>query len=376
MQRIDTVLLKVASRCNIACDYCYVYFLGDTSWSRLPKTMSVEVIDAIVNELGRLFFDQQHPFSIVLHGGEPLMLGHERLGRLLRGLRNNLGDRCTASIQTNGTLLSSPILDLCAETQTTVSVSLDGPRTVNDWHRLSPSGESTHERTLSGIRLLQAHSHAAFIFTGVLCVIDPRSDPAEVYSYFKSLRVPSVNFLLRDGNHSKAPEGKVSFESTEYGSWMARLWDVYYNDDDPVPVKTLDDVARLVLGGRATKEGFGTTDYAVIVIDTDGRISKNDTLKSAFDGADAFEAKWSVFEDRLSAIAQTDAFRQYVEFQQPTSIVCRQCPYLLQCGGGMPLSRWSDERQFENPSVYCNDHKLLINHVRNTLASDLLCSHR
>ena len=30
---IDTILLKTASRCNIACTYCYVYQLGDQGWA-------------------------------------------------------------------------------------------------------------------------------------------------------------------------------------------------------------------------------------------------------------------------------------------------------------------------------------------------------
>jgi uncharacterized protein len=376
IQRIDTVLLKVASRCNIACDYCYVYNMGDAGWSRVPKGMCEATIDAVVGALSGLYADQRHPFAVVLHGGEPFLLGEPRLSRLLRGLRRVLDAKFPLSIQTNGTLLTEQLLDLCFETNTTISVSLDGPAEVNDLHRVGFARESTYEKTIAGIRLLRGHPQSASLFTGVLCVVDPFSDPEAIYSFFKTIGVPSLNFLFRDGNHSRLPYGKQSFDSHEYGSWLARLWEAYYRDPAPIPIRTLDDIGRLILGGRATKEGMGTTDYAVVVIDTDGTISKNDTLKSSFDGADKFTSQWSVFRDRIFTIAQTEEFRSYVRLQQPTSEACRRCPYLRQCGGGMPLSRWSDEREFDNPSIYCNDQKLVIDYIRGSLAADLQCTSR
>jgi hypothetical protein len=39
---IDTVLIKVASRCNINCTYCYVYNAGDDGWKEMPNQISPE----------------------------------------------------------------------------------------------------------------------------------------------------------------------------------------------------------------------------------------------------------------------------------------------------------------------------------------------
>ena len=73
--RIDTVLLKVASRCNLDCSYCYVYNMGDESWRAMPKRMTPDTQERVAAQLGRLFVAQRHPFAVVLHGGEPLLLG-------------------------------------------------------------------------------------------------------------------------------------------------------------------------------------------------------------------------------------------------------------------------------------------------------------
>ena len=70
MCRLDTVLIKTASRCNLDCTYCYVYQGADTSWRNQPISLSTSTIDAIVGRLGELSLLQEHGFSVVLHGGE------------------------------------------------------------------------------------------------------------------------------------------------------------------------------------------------------------------------------------------------------------------------------------------------------------------
>ena len=363
MVRIDTVLLKVASRCNISCDYCYVYHMGDGGWSRVPKLMAPETVRAAAASLHELRADQGKAFAVVLHGGEPLLLGERRVEDILRSLRGALLDDCPISIQTNGVLITDRLLDVCAEWRASLSVSLDGPEHVHDLHRLGHSGESTFAGTMEGIRRLINHRHAGFLFSGVLSVIDPRSVPEEVYAFLKRVGAPSLDFLYRDGNHTRMPFGKSSFESQEFGRWLARLCDLYFSDPNPVPVRILDDLTKLILGGRGSKEGVGAEEYGILVVDTDGRVAKNDTLKSSFDGADRFAANWSVHKDRLSEVAQSEEFRAYHLLQDPTSKECRSCSLRPICGGGMPLTRWREDTGYDNPSVYCEDHKYVIKHI-------------
>ena len=368
---VDTVLLKTASRCNIACSYCYVYRLGDHGWRRQPPTMSASTIDATVRRLAELRRAQDRDFAVVLHGGEPLLLGDTLLARLLTGLAADLPPGCTLSVQTNGTLLTSAQLDILADARATVSVSLDGPERINDSRRVGFNQEGTLRATLEGIYRLQRHRAAERLFSGTLSVVEPSTDPSEVYWFLRRLGVPGMSFLLPDGNHSRLPPGKTGFESHEAGAWLAELFDVYMGDPHPVPVRVLDDLVRLLLGGAATKEGMGQDLNAILIVDTDGTITKNDTLKSASAGADRYSEYWSVHSHSLHEVAKTTAFREHVEMQRPTAHQCQRCPEVAVCGGGMPLYRWSDERGFDNPSVYCADHLFLISHVRQYLDSHL-----
>jgi len=366
---IDTVLLKVVSRCNINCGYCYVYNMGDTRWAHMPKQMSQETLAAVTRSLDELSRQQSRRFAVVLHGGEPLLLGSEKLSFLLGGLRGVLSNEYPVSIQTNGILISDAILQVCSKFQVRLGVSIDGPQRIHDRHRVDYAGQGTHKKVLEGIATIQNHPDAQFLYAGVLAVIDPTSDPEEVYWYCKTLGAPSVDFLFRDGNHSLLPYGKASFQSAEYGLWLARLLDIYLDDPTPIPVRLLDDMIKLILGGAGIKEGLGVSDFGIVVIDTDGSVIKNDTLKSTFPGADRFLEDWSVHANRLVEVLDSSEFASYHALQRPSASLCLACSELSVCGGGMPVNRWRNDNGYDNPSVYCADQLLLIRRIRDRVTS-------
>jgi molybdenum cofactor biosynthesis enzyme MoaA len=41
---LDWIVLKVTQRCNLNCDYCYVYNRGDDSWRGRPAFISDAVV--------------------------------------------------------------------------------------------------------------------------------------------------------------------------------------------------------------------------------------------------------------------------------------------------------------------------------------------
>jgi uncharacterized protein len=361
---VDTVLLKVVSRCNLNCSYCYVYNMGDDGWRLQPKRMSEAVQAAIVRQLSDLVRLQRRPFSVVLHGGEPLLLGAPRLECLLSMLRAALPAECGLHLQTNGVLLEEPILNFCADHGVGISISLDGPEDVNDRFRLDLRGRGSQARVLAAIEKVRAHPKAQELFSGLLAVVDPRSDPREIYAFFKGTKAPSIDFLYRDGNHDLLPFGKATVNSTEYGQWMSTLLDCYLADSTPPRIRVLDDMLKLILGGVARKEGVGLSDYGIVIIDTDGSIKKNDTLKSTQSAADVFASHWSIFRDSLYDVASSPEFEAYHIAQRPLSAVCQSCADVSVCGGGMPAHRWRNESGFDNPSVFCADQRLLIGRMR------------
>ncbi|MGA9580762.1 MAG: cyclophane-forming radical SAM/SPASM peptide maturase YhhB [Allosphingosinicella sp.] len=360
--KIDTVLVKLASRCNLDCDYCYVYNMGDDAWRRQPKLMSLELIDALGRGLARLIVAQNAPLSVVFHGGEPLLMGPARFEAICAAIRAHVGPEIGLHVQTNGVLLTDGVIDVCERYDVGISISIDGPAQVHDRHRVTRTGRGSHAAVLAAIARLAAHRAGGTLFSGLLCVIDLAADPAEVYRFLKATGAPSIDFLYRDGNHDQLPVGKTHRDSAEYGTWMAQLLDVYLGDPAPIRVRVLDDMLRLLLGGHAVKEGIGENAFGILVVDTDGTVAKNDTLKSAASG-DRFSGSWSV-QDGLDALVASAEFAAYHRSQSPSAAACIACTDLAICGGGMPTHRWSAERGLDNPSVFCADQKLLIGQMR------------
>ncbi len=139
------------------------------------------------------------------------MLGAVKLRYVLETLRANLPEDCPLGLQTNGILITEEMLDICSETRTTISVSIDGPRRIHDQDRVGHDGQGTYEKVIKGLEILRRHKDTSFLYSGLLTVVNPESDPLEVYQFLKQLSPPSVDFLYRDGNHSKLPVGKAGF---------------------------------------------------------------------------------------------------------------------------------------------------------------------
>ena len=329
--------------------------------------MSPSTIQAVGKSLRELARVQSKPFSVVLHGGEPLLIGIERLENLFKELRSGLSVSFPISIQTNGILITNNILDLCYRYRVSLAVSLDGPRHVNDASRRYHTGKGTFDRIMAGIEKLSSHEHADFLYAGLLAVIDTKYSPREVYTFFKSIKAPSIDFLCRDGNHSRLPDGKIAVSSTEYGSWMLRLANIYLSDSNPIEIRIIDDMIKVLLGGKETKEGLGVTNFGIAIVDTDGAITKNDTLKSSGPSADRFSKDWNINRDSLIDVLRSSEFEVYHNAQKPTDKECLDCEYLKVCGGGMLTHRWSDQSGYDNPTVYCADQIYLIQGLRSLL---------
>lgn len=366
-QEIDTVLVKTASRCNLNCTYCYVYNLGDDNWKYQPRRMADEILAAVISRLGELSHAQRRPLSVVLHGGEPLLLGFNAMQRLVEGLKSTLRPDAGLHIQTNGILLSDDFIELFARYDVGISISLDGPVEVHDRNRLDHQGNGSYDRVTRAIARLVAHPAGDRLFSGILAVVDPTSDPVKVYESLKATGTPAFDFLYRDGNREFLPPGKTRPDSTEYGNWMVAILDHYIADPSPPRIRVLDDLMRLILGGRGQKEGIGLNDYGILVVDTDGRIMRNDTLKVAYAGADRFDAERSIIDSDLLELVSTAALQGYFSLQVPTSPICQSCPELRICGGGMPAHRWSADRGYSNPTVFCSDQLVLITEARSRL---------
>src|ERR1700759_2989719 len=116
-QPIAQLLVKVASRCNIDCSYCY--WFRDAAVYDKPKLMSCEVLDALLRRVEEHVVRHSLPeFPLILHGGEPMLWGIENFSRIAQGcaaVAARTGCDIPIAVTTNGVLIEEAWLD-CFET--------------------------------------------------------------------------------------------------------------------------------------------------------------------------------------------------------------------------------------------------------------------
>jgi uncharacterized protein len=371
---IAEYVLKVASRCNLACDYCYVYTMADQSWRSRPVVITPEIAHATARRIAEhASTHRQAVTKVVLHGGEPLLAGRDLIDWVAATIRRELPDTTTLDlrIQTNGMLLDELFLRVFATHGIHVGVSLDGTEAQHDRHRIGHTGRGSYADTLRAIRLLNRPEHRER-YAGLLCVIDIEHDPIETYETLLNFDPPTVDFLLPHGNWSVPPPGRVAGDPrTPYADWLITVFDRWYGTtSQETAVRLFQEIINLLLGGRSRTEQVGAGPVAYLVIDTDGSYQQDDSLKSARSGEP--ETGLNVFDHTVDEVLRHPTVRARQQGIAVLAQQCQRCPLVRVCGGGDYPHRFRAGHGFGNPSVYCPDLQRLIRHIAGRVRTDLL----
>jgi uncharacterized protein len=352
-------VLKVASRCDLACDHCYVYEHADQSWRGRPPMMSPETARAAAGRIAE--HAAAHALarvSVTIHGGEPLLLGPARLRSLLAELRGQVGAVCDVDLrmQTNGVRLDTSHAEVLLEAGVRVGVSLDGAQKHNDRHRVFRRGMSSYSRTLSGIALLRQPEWRT-LYAGLLCTIELSNDPVEVYEALIEQQPPRIDLLLPHATWEHPPPGSGGPPGA-YAAWLLAVHERWTADGRPAPIRLFDSLHALARGGPSGTEAVGIDAGDVVVIETDGAWEEPDSMKTTWDGAGA--TGLTVFDHSADEVTAQPAMRRRRGGLAALSATCRACAVVRQCGGGLVAHRYRPGTGFDNPSVYCADLKELI----------------
>ena len=364
-------ICKIASRCNLDCDYCYIYHHADQSWREQPARMSLET----AAQLGLRIREhaQRHAIKavdVVMHGGEPLLVGVEYLRQLCETIRNTAFPVAVDfKMQTNGVLLDEEVFNFCLEWDLAIGLSMDGPRRANDAHRFDHQKRSSFDAVERALALLSSEEGKR-IWSGFLTVIDLKHDPLEVYSYLKSFAPRSIEFLLPLGHYDLRPPGKIGLKTTPYADWLLTIFHVWYRErPHTTKIRRFRDVIAMLGGASSSSEEWGLqpTDFAVI--ETNGSIEAVDTLKTTYPRAN--DLGLNLFENSFDDMFNAPTVIERQMGWSSLCNTCQGCELVKVCGGGYFPHRYSQDKGFQNPSVYCADLMKLIREIHSTVSDDL-----
>ncbi|AZA73169.1 radical SAM protein [Chryseobacterium indoltheticum] len=365
--KINTIVLKVASRCNLNCSYCYVYNKGDETYKNKPKIFSKELTKILFNRILEYMNKYNiNLYTIVFHGGEPLLAGlqyYKFFVETYEDIFSVTNKTINFVMQTNGTLLDEEFTQGLFELDISIGVSMDTTEATNSKYRVYHNNKSSYNEIKNGIDLC----NKIVGNSGILSVINVQDSPNDTYLHLKSLKVNYANLLLPDENYNT-----ITLNDTrgKIGQWLIEMFDLWFFDQDTnkPEISLFSDLILLILslphGNDIMGKGFGGT----MIIETNGDIETNDTLRVCKPGIT--KSNFNIINDSLDTINDIPLAKLYYYAHHHLPKMCEECVLENICAGGYLINRYSDENGFNNESIYCEDIAKLICHVQNIIAKE------
>ncbi|MBL8210559.1 MAG: quinohemoprotein amine dehydrogenase maturation protein [Bryobacterales bacterium] len=155
---LQSLVLNLTNQCNLSCQYCYEF--GEDKIATpdgKPKFMDWETATQAVDYFFRDSAGRRS-LHITFFGGETLM-NFPLLKRVVEYARNKAageGRSLDFSLTTNATLLTPQIIQFLSENQIGVTVSIDGPKEMNDALRVFSTGKGSYDIIAPKVKQLLA----------------------------------------------------------------------------------------------------------------------------------------------------------------------------------------------------------------------------
>jgi uncharacterized protein len=359
-QPIAQLLVKVAARCNIDCSYCY--WFRDASVYNKPKLMSAEVLHQLLWRVEEHVHNYAFvEFPLILHGGEPLLWGIDNFYRMAEGceaITARTGCELPIAVTTNGILIDDAWLD-CFETHNiTIAISLDGPAHIHDSRRRTFRDAGTHATVERAARMLLARD----INVSALAVCNPPHGAKEYFDFFAACGISNYDILIPDATVEENPPHVASFYKDLFDLWLAAN-----RHQQTVNIRIVTDMVSVLLGNDALTEGVGYKPIELCTVMTDGSVEAHDVLRIAGDGVT--QTTFNIFQHAIDDVRNEPLWKSAREASIKLCEKCRRCKFMNACGGGYLPHRFSKEKGYDNPSVYCEDLYATFEHIASVLES-------
>ncbi|GAA5484856.1 anaerobic sulfatase-maturating enzyme [Haloferula sargassicola] len=341
---------------------------GDEAFRGMPRSVPWEVVEGVA---GMIKDDHAcnptNDYSLVFHGGEPLLIGHDYFSRIMAYLTQELASiKVRYTIQTNGILIDSDWIHLFQKFNVVVGVSLDGPPNINGLNRKGFDGSDSTPRVLAGIAKLQ---ESEVVFPGVLCVVQPEADGAETVEYFlNELGIEWFDLLLPDYTYEDIPDNWDDLQ-VRFGEFLISAFDAWFpHSRRGVSCRFFDSLLSKLTGGPSLVDTLGRDGLGAVIIETNGLLEPHDVLRICPEFAR--DTGIQVGAGALQRFRESASYRLASNLDGHHCNDCLTCDFFSVCKGGHYIHRYSRKGGFLNKSVHCKALTMVMNHVYDKLSHD------
>ena len=361
-QPISQLLIKVATRCNIDCSYCY--WFRDAAVYDKPKLMSAEVLQQLLLRIEEHITEHGLvDLPIILHGGEPLLWGVENFSHFAEAcaaISSRTGSAIPIAVTTNGVLIDDRWLDCFEAHDISVAISLDGPAHIHDLHRKTFQGGGTHEAVARAARSLTRRN----IRVSALAVCNPAYPPRDYVEFFADCGITHYDIMIPDATVDEKPPAIAGFYNSLFDLWFEA------NRGRPaVNIRIVTDMVAALLGNNSPTEGVGYNPVELCTVMTDGSVEAHDVLRIA--GHGFTQTTFNIFDHALDEVRNEPRWQAARDASINLAAKCQKCKFMNACGGGYLPHRFSKANGYDNPSVYCGDLYAMFENMRHVLEQHL-----
>ncbi|WP_210750088.1 cyclophane-forming radical SAM peptide maturase AmcB [Nocardia gamkensis] len=344
----SAVLMQPTTLCNLNCTYCY---LPDRKQS---KRMSVEVAEAVA--AGVEEWSEQHPVTVVWHGGEPLAVDPAYFRALVRPFGPGAAHPITHAVQTNATRIDETWCEVFSDVPIRVTVSIDGPDEAND-SRLDWSGRPSTARAMHGIDTLR-RAGISFSMIAVVSDLSPGS-ASRLFRFACELGCENlgVNLAEKKGVYIGGQEpqtGVVAFWQELAACWQA---------DPRIHVRELDHAYTYIreeLAGAAPQRAEHPI-RPLPLVTWDGHYLPIGAELAGFRSPQHGEfTAGNVLETPLTVLAGRAGEVAWVAEALTGIANCRkQCEHFSYCRGGQVANKYFETGRLDTTeTAYCRTSKI------------------
>ena len=359
-----SMVKPVGSLCNMRCKYCYYLdkaALYDNHQPKMDEALLENYIRANIEG------NNSPVIAFAWHGGEPLLAGKEFFRKAVALQQKYGGGRTIEnSIQTNGLLIDDEWCQIFRDNNFLVGVSIDGPESIHDAHRVDVGGQPTFTRVMKGIERLYRNRVEYNTLTTINIHSEGRG--AEVYNFLRQISVfmqflPVAELLCDGCVQSPESEGADiapwSVSAKGFGEFMCDVFDIWVkNDVGRRYVQLFDATLALMVGVQPSVCSLCETCGSGLTVEHNGDVYCCDHFVYP-------EYKiGNIHTDRLADLAYCD--RQFEFGVAKRALLpreCRHCKFYNLCHGECPKHRFISDNTGEYGKNYlCDGYKIFYEH--------------
>jgi uncharacterized protein len=354
------IIVQPTSFCNIDCKYCYVP-------GRNAKTrMSLETLESIFKGVLKSPTTRDVA-TFVYHAGEPLVMGKDfyRQATSILNKQSQILERpAKQAIQTNATLVDEEWVHIFSDIGMEVGVSIDGPDFIHDQYRVTRNGSSTHNKVLTGVRLLQ---QGGVEFTVIMVLTQFALDfPDEIYHFFIDNNIRHIGFNIDEfgANPYESSYTKNSWEETvaRYKQFMRRFLHLVDTGGGKIVVREFTKHYATMVRHARKREGLVNgvaTPLDILSFDINGNFSTfSPELINAKSPVFGNFLIGNILQQDVAEALESEKFKNLNDEIQRGVQACRDsCQYWSFCGGGSPADKFFEHGRFDvTETTACKIH--------------------